>query len=279
MTRTEISDQRMPYRRAPEGSERVWSLNVNDIRPDPSQARKIFEAEKLRELSESIKEFGVMQPLIVRKTGNCFTLIAGERRLRAATMAGLGHVPCIISSADEEKAAFMALIENLQRRDLDCFEEAEGLARLISRHGLTQEEAARKLGKSQSAVANKLRLLRLGGSCISAIRRAGLTERHARALLRLENEEAVLRAVEEIKNRKMTVAEAEGYIESLRAPDPAPEKEKTPADRREKPTGRDAFERRVKNAVDAAKKAGLWAEVSEEETDGQLVFTVRLKLT
>ena len=255
------------------GFGRVWSLNVGDIDPDPAQARRIFEPEKLRELSESIKEFGVIQPLIVRKTGNRFTLIAGERRLRAAAMAGLNHVPCIVSLADEEKAAYMALIENLQRRDLDCFEEAAGLARLISAYGLSREEAARKLGKSQSAVANKLRLLKLSGECISAIRRAGLSERHARELLRLSSPEEIISAVDEIKAKKLSVAKTEKYVSSLLA---SPTKNRLPTSPKPKTP---VFDRNelilaVCSAVEAAKESGISAELSRDESFEKTVLTV-----
>ena len=264
-------------KRAFEGSERVWSLNIGDIEPDPAQARRIFEQEKLRELSESIKEFGVIQPLIVRKTGNRFTLIAGERRLRAAAMAGLNHVPCIISNADELRAAYMALIENLQRRDLDCFEEAAGLSRLISAYGLSREEAAKKLGKSQSAVANKLRLLKLSPECISAIRRAGLSERHARELLRLGSSEEVISAVEEIKNRKLSVANTEKFVSSLLAASPAQKKPRAEQRRKaELPRVSDGAElvRLIFDAVEAARKEGLSAEVFRDESSEKTRITV-----
>ncbi|MBQ1954813.1 MAG: ParB/RepB/Spo0J family partition protein [Clostridia bacterium] len=255
------------------GFGRVWSLNVGDIDPDPAQARRIFEPEKLRELSESIKEFGVIQPLIVRKTGNRFTLIAGERRLRAAAMAGLNHVPCIVSLADEEKAAYMALIENLQRRDLDCFEEAAGLARLISAYGLSREEAARKLGKSQSAVANKLRLLKLSGECISAIRRAGLSERHARELLRLSSPEEIISAVDEIKAKKLSVAKTEKYVSSLLA---SPTKNRLPTSPKPKTPvfDRNSLILAVCSAVEAAKESGISAELSRDESFEKTVLTV-----
>ncbi len=266
-----------PYRRRDMGSERIWSLNIADIQPDPGQARRIFEENKLRELAESIREFGIMQPLIVRKTGNRFTLIAGERRLRAAAMAGLKHVPCIISSADEERAAYMALVENLQRRDLDCFEEAEGLARLISTYGLTQEEAAARLGKSQSAVANKLRLLKLDTDCVLAIRRAGLTERHARTLLRLRSKDEILAAVQSVKEKKLSVAETERYVDELMTP---AEPEKTIAIPKEKTNGKSrSLESAIQKAVAAARALGELAEISKTETAEALTITVKVKKT
>lgn len=264
------------YNMGSAGFGRVWSLNIGDIDPDPAQARRIFEPEKLRELSESIKEVGVIQPLIVRKTGNRFTLIAGERRLRAATMAGLNHVPCIISLADEEKAAYMSLIENLQRRDLDCFEEAAGLARLISAYGLSREEAAKKLGKSQSAVANKLRLLKLSGECISAIRRAGLSERHARELLRLSSPEEVISAVEEIKAKKLSVAKTEKLVSALLS---SPNRKNAKLNAKTKPTveNRNELIFAVCSAVEAAKESGISAELSRDESFEKTVLTVTVR--
>lgn len=261
-----------PYRRPNGGSERVWSLSIGDIRPDPAQARRIFEPEKLSELARSIRELGVIQPLLVRKTGSCFTLIAGERRLRAAAMAGLTHVPCIISSAGEERAAYMALVENLQRRDLDCFEEARGIARLMETFGLTREQAAEKLGKSQSALANKLRLLRLSPACVAAVRRAGLTERHARALLKLPDEAAVLEAVERVGRERLSVARTEAYVEGLLTA----KKEKSPL----RASGGEpaaAFESELESAVKRARSKGLGAELSRLEREDAVVLTVTLK--
>lgn len=260
------------------GLGRIWSLNVCDIDPDPAQARRIFETEKLRELSESIREFGVIQPLIVRKTGNRFTLIAGERRLRAATMAGLNHVPCIISLADEEKAAYMSLIENLQRRDLDCFEEAAGLSRLITAYGLSREEAAKKLGKSQSAIANKLRLLKLNGECVSAIRRAGLSERHARELLRLESPTEVLNAVEFIRERKLSVAKTEKYVSELLAP-PQKQKSNRSANPQRPISNRSELISAVCSAVEMAQSRGVRAELLRDETSEKTVITLTVRKT
>ncbi|MGN1450602.1 MAG: ParB/RepB/Spo0J family partition protein [Eubacteriales bacterium] len=264
-----------PYVRPSGESERIWMLSIKDIEPDPFQARKIFEPDRLRELSESIREFGVMSPLLVRKTHGGFQLIAGERRLRAAAMAGLSHVPCIISSADGEKAAYMSLVENLQRRDLDCFEEAAGISRLILTYGLTQEEAAAKIGKSQSAVANKLRLLRLDGDCIAKIRSSGLTERHARALLRLGDRNSVLSAIDVIHKNKMSVSETERYVDSLLAPSAPAE---TPAAKERKIILHDArvLVNSIKAAVATANSGGISARMERRDTEDSITITVIL---
>ena len=163
----------------------------------------------------SIRRYGILQPLTVRRQGTGYELVAGERRLRAAAMAGLREVPCLVAQVGEEDSALLALMENLQRRDLDCWEEAEALSRLIARYGLSQEETARRLGRSQPAVANKLRLLRLPDSVRQFLQENGLTERHARVLLRLGTEEQQLAAAQVFCRRRMNVAAAEAYIEDL----------------------------------------------------------------
>ena len=169
-------------------SSRVQYISLAQLSPNPQQPRRSFDEAALRELADSIRAYGILQPLTVRRTPGGYQLAAGERRMRAARMAGLREVPCLVAQVDEQDAGMLALIENLQRRDLDCFEEAAAIARLISRYGLSQEQAAEKLGKSQSAVANKLRLLRLSPACRALLVEHGLTERHARCLLRLEAE-------------------------------------------------------------------------------------------
>lgn len=161
-------------------SSRVRYIAIGAVRPNPQQPRRSFDETALRELADSIRAYGILQPLTVRDKGGYYELVAGERRLRAARMAGLREVPCLIAAVGEEDAALLALIENLQRRDLDYLEEAAAISRLIGRYGLSQQQAAEKLGKSQPAIANKLRLLRLGPPVTDCLRQYGLTERHAR---------------------------------------------------------------------------------------------------
>ena len=194
---------------------RVLYLSVDAIRANPDQPRKYFEPEALRELAESIGRYGILQPLTVRRGEDGYELIAGERRLRAAKLAGLREVPCLAVRSDEEKSALLSLIENLQRQDLHYMEEAAAIAKLIAVYGLSQEQAAERLGKSQSAVANKLRLLRLSPACVTLLREGGLSERHARALLRLSDENERLAALRVIVERGCNVAQAEAYIESV----------------------------------------------------------------
>ena len=191
-------------------------IRVSDIARNPNQPRKYFDPEAIAQLAESIRQYGVLNPLAVRRSpSGGYELVAGERRLRAARVAGLNEVPCLVIAADNEDSSAIALVENLQRRDLDFFEEAYGFIRLIDLYGLTQEEAARKVGKTQSAVANKLRLLRLSQKNMELIRSANLTERHARCLLRLDSEEERINATNYIIEHDLNVSRSEQYIEEL----------------------------------------------------------------
>ena len=186
---------------------RVIYLHPDVLHPNPNQPRKRFSPDGLEELAASIREHGVLQPLTVRKVDGSFELVSGERRLRAARMAGLSEVPCIVIDVDGVCSSLLALVENLQRRDLDFLEEAMALDRLIHTYDLSQDEAARRIGKSQSAVANKLRLLKLSPRLLDRLRQNGLTERHARALLRLETEEQQWEVLEYVIDHHLTVAQ------------------------------------------------------------------------
>jgi ParB family chromosome partitioning protein len=195
---------------------RVVFLPARSIRPNPTQPRQVFKEEALTELADSIRQHGILQPLSVRRSGTCYELIAGERRLRAAQIAGLTEIPCIVMNMDEQESTLAAMVENLQRQDLDFIEEAMGISRLMDLCNMSQEQAARHLGKSQSAIANKLRILRHSVQVLEALRQSGLTERHARALLKLNDEGEKMRAIAVIARQGMSVARTEQYIERLR---------------------------------------------------------------
>ncbi|MBR6110018.1 MAG: ParB/RepB/Spo0J family partition protein [Clostridia bacterium] len=195
-------------------------IPIELIAPNPDQPRKSFDEASIRELAASIAQVGLIQPLVVRRRGNRFELIAGERRLRAAKLLGMRRIPCMIEARAEKDSALMAIIENLQRKDLHFFEEAECYAALISKHGLTQEELAQSLGKSQSFIANKLRLLRLDPAARRAIRDKGLSERHARALLALDDPGLRVTAAERIARGQLSVKESERLIEKLISEEP-----------------------------------------------------------
>ena len=201
----------------------VYAINTSDISPNPSQPRAEFDTNAISKLADSIKQYGLLQPLSVRKASNqdtTYELVAGERRLRACKMLGLPHVPCILIDADSETSAELALAENIIRQDLNIFEQAQAFAHLSARFHMTQEEIAAKMSLSQSAVANKLRLLKLTHEEQALILSAELTERHARALLRIQDSELRLKALKYIANHKLNVCESEKYISSLIATPP-----------------------------------------------------------
>ena len=212
-------------------------------------------------LASSVRQNGILQPLSVRRDEQGRTiLIAGERRLRAARLAGLTHVPCILIEANEQQAAVLALMENLQREDLSCFEEAEGIQRLITEGGLTREEAALRLGKAQSTLANKLRLLQLHPWQRKRIEAAGLCERHARALLRLEPQRRE-EALNTMIANQMTVGEAEALVNRMLEPPPASPKRS--------PVFRDLrlFVNTINHAVDTMRRAGVNARSDKQESE------------
>lgn len=248
-------------------------LRTDELTPNPVQPRKRFDDESLEELSGSIKSYGILNPLTVRLRCGKYELVAGERRLRAAKLAGLEEVPCILIDVNMEDASLIALVENLQRRDLDFIEEALGISQLIRMFGMSQEEAARRLGKSQSAVANKLRLLRLSPECARILRENGLSERHARALLRLADEEDRLAALRMIAARGYNVAQSEGYIEQL-----LKGKQKTPPARLPTYIIKDVriFLNTIRRSVDVMQRAGVRADVQREDTEEGILLTIRI---
>ena len=250
-------------------------LAAADILPNPAQPRKHFAPEALEELAESIAQCGVIQPLTVRRMNGRYVLVTGERRLRASRIAGLKLVPCIIMDVDDETSAAIALVENLHRKDLTFLEEAEGLQALIQQCGLSRQEAARRVGKSQSAVANKLRLLTLSPEVLQMLLSNDLSERHARALLRLEGEALQKKALSAIIREGMTVARTEEYIEALlRSP------RETPPARSGKATYvvKDVrlFLNSVGRSMDLMRRAGIDAVCGKEETEDSLILTIRI---
>ncbi len=194
----------------------VVTLNLSDIEPNKQQPRQYFDDEALSELADSIKEHGVLQPLIVRPLPDgSYQLVAGERRWRASRLAGLTQVPVIIRALTDSEVAVIALIENLQREDLNPIEEAEGISRLIEEHGFTQEQAAQKLGKSRSALTNTLRLMNLPEKVRGLVSDDFISAGHARALLALENKALIEEIAEDIIARKLSVRETEKLVKQL----------------------------------------------------------------
>ena len=257
-----------------ERKERVLTLRVEDIRPNPHQPRQTFDDEGLRELASSIRRHGILQPLTVRSAGGGkWELVAGERRLRAAKLAGLEKVPCIRREADDRESALLALVENLQRRDLHYLEEAAAIAAYIRQTGITQEEAAAQLGRSPSALANKLRLLRLSPACRELLVQNGLTERHARCLLRLEDGEERLAALRHIADKQLNVAQAEQYVDQRLA-----QLQSTPPKRRRTFILKDVrlFLNSLDRGLRMVREAGVDARTERQETDEAILLTIRI---
>ena len=245
---------------------RVMFLPARAIRPNPAQPRKLFREEALSELADSIRQHGILQPLSVRRTGTGYELIAGERRLRAAQMANLNEIPCIVMNMDDRESSLAAMVENLQRQDLDFVEEARGISRLMGDWSMSQEQVARMLGKSQSAIANKLRLLRHSDAVLNALRDNGLTERHGRALLKLGQEETKLAAIEEIIRRGMSVAMTEKYIQEL-----LEGQQKNP-----RPVNVGTFLNSLSQSLAKIQLSGISAVSERRETEDKIVLTITI---
>jgi ParB family chromosome partitioning protein len=193
----------------------LLSLPVEAIERNPEQPRKRFEEAKLEELAASIREHGIVEPILVRREGGKYRILAGERRWRAAQRAGLKEVPAILREASEREAFELALVENIQREDLNAIEEAEAYEVLLSDHGLTQEEISKRVGKERSTVANALRLLKLPSEVRDLVKDGGLDMGHARALLALEGEEAIRRAAQRVVRERLSVRATEALVRQL----------------------------------------------------------------
>ncbi len=260
----------------------VVNISLDAIRPNSRQPRKEFDEESLDELANSIKNYGILQPIVVRRTGrNEYELIAGERRWRACQRAGLKEVPAIIKDTKDADTGILALIENIQREDLNFLEEAEGYKQLIQECGITQEELAEKLGKSQSAIANKLRVLKLSPQIIEIISREKLSERHARALLKLPDENLQLQALNKIVSENLTVRQTEEMIETVLGKLAASERGKGrihPKEKSFKIAIKDVriFVNSVRKLVKTVKDAGITADYSEVDKGEYIELTVKL---
>ena len=261
------------------------SIAVEMINPSPVQPRKYFSSEGIDELAGSISRYGILQPLTVRQRGGQYELVAGERRLRAAKQAGLSEVPCIVMKVNMEESGIIALVENLQRRDLDFIEEAEGIAQLIKLFGMSQEEAAKRLGKSQSSVANKLRILKLPEDILDELRNARLSERHARSLLRLKPAEVQRMALRYIIAEELNVAASEEYIDRLMNATvkeiPEPESQHEPEKKHVKKTlfvMKDVrlFMNTISRSLDIMKQGGIDAGMEREETEAEVILKISI---
>lgn len=252
---------------------KVLSIHIDQILPNPYQPRKIFDEEELSGLSESIRSNGVLQPLSVRRTscGN-FEIIAGERRFRACKQAGLAYVPCIVMDVDEQKSAMLAILENIQRHDLSFFEQAEGIMRLIEEWGVTQEEAALRLGKAQSTIANKLRLLKIPPYLRHKIMENGLTERHARALLKFDDLRQMGDVLDIVVARKLNVMETDQLIAGMLQP----KKQRKRANRIFIVKDVKIFLNTVEKAIDIMKQSGIAAQSQRMDHEDYIEYTIRI---
>lgn len=260
---------------AVKSENKITDIPTIKIRPNKTQPRKIFDDEQLRALAQSISENGILQPLTVRKvTQTEYELIAGERRLRASVMAGLTKVPCIVIKCNDKESALFALLENLQRCDLGFFEEARGISRLIRRYGLTQDQAAKHLGKSQSTIANKLRLLHLTYEEQDWIVQAGLSERHARALLRIYDQELRREALSKIIAENLNVTQTEEMIDKLLYSTCVSEKSKG----KQRIVVKDVriFVNTINKAIETMKQAGIDAVCKHKDAGDYIEYTVKI---
>ena len=253
----------------------IADIPIIKIRPNKAQPRKVFSEDELSALSRSIAENGILQPLTVRKVSSTeYELVAGERRLRAAVMAGLRKVPCIVVKCSDRESAVYALLENLQRADIGIFEEARGIAKLIRRYGLTQEQAAIKLGKTQSTIANKLRLLRLSEEEQEWMEKAGLSERHARALIRIENETVRREVLSRIITENLNVKQSERLVGIYLNSTPKPSRVKGNS----KAVIKDIriFLNTINRAIDTMRLSGINAQSNKTDTEDFIEYTIRI---
>ncbi|MBR6243616.1 MAG: ParB/RepB/Spo0J family partition protein [Ruminococcus sp.] len=254
---------------------KVIEVSISRIIPNPHQPRVDFQDTDIASLAESISQNGILQPLSVRKIGENYELIAGERRLRAAKFCGLTHVPCIVHEVSDENSALLALVENIQRQDLSFFEEAAAIEKLITYYGMTQEEAASKLGKAQSTIANKLRLLRLTPDERELITRFNLTERHARSLLRLASPVERCEILEKVIKNDLNVERTEHLIEEYIGT----QKEKNSYKKRSKVFQNvKLFVNTINKAVETMKAAGISADSRKIQNEDYIEYRVRIPL-
>ncbi len=246
-------------------------IPTGEILPNPVQPRRRFSSDALSELADSINEHGILQPLTIRLRRGRFELVAGERRLRAAKILGLENVPCILIDVTTEQSSLLALVENIQRHDLDFVEEAEGIARLIRVFGLSRDDVSKKLGKSQSAIANKLRILKLDPELLEAIRQSGLSERHARELLRLSDNASRLSAFEYIVRNSLTVSATERYIDRLLEAERAGRQRKLFILKDVR-----VFLNTINKGIDLMQKGGINAFVDRKDCENELILTIKI---
>lgn len=256
--------------------EEILELAVDEVVPNPFQPRRIFDPSQLEDLANSIRQYGVLQPVIVRQVDGHYELVSGERRYRASRLAGAETIPALVRNLDDKEVAEMALIENLQREDLNYFEEAEGYALLIEEFQITQEEVARRMGKSQPTIANKLRLLNLAPEVRQEISVDVITERHARSLLKLKNPQQQLEVLHKIYKSNLNVRQTDEYVENLLISEEKNRREQNKKKMTKAIKDMKIFVNSIKGTVKTIQDAGWPAEVLETEHEDYVEVTIRL---
>lgn len=270
---TEEWMDQFPHQESEPTTENVLAIDLARIRPNPFQPRREIAEEKINELAQSIKSCGLIQPIVVRRVGDGYQLVVGERRYLACRKLGWKKIAASVKTLSDNAMATIALIENLQRENLNYIEEAMGYTNLMKSFNLTQEQLAQRLGKSQSTIANKIRLLKLSDDIRVKLLKNGLTERHARALLRLDSEETQLKMIHEITERGLTVSQAEKRIDRIQET-----RGERKANGRTKPIIRDMriVLNTIREAVTMMRSAGLYPEVEETVEQDYIEVTIRL---
>lgn len=257
-------------------SYHVFQIPVHLIKPNPSQPRKVFDEEMLGELAESIKQYGIMQPISIRKImTNYYEIVAGERRLRAIKLLGMETIPAIIVNVTEKDSAVLALVENLQRENLNYMEEAKGYQHLINDYELKQQELAKQLGKSQSTIANKLRLLQLSAEVQEILLGSILSERHARALLKLPSDSLQLKVIKMMIEGNLNVSQSEKLIQKIITIDD--KKEEEPVVKRYLKDIR-LFTNTIKQAVDMVQSSGLDVDYQIKQTETSYEINISIPI-
>ncbi|MCD8048815.1 MAG: ParB/RepB/Spo0J family partition protein, partial [Clostridia bacterium] len=254
-------------------ADKAVGIRVDEIMPNPYQPRRYFDIAALEELTASIKQVGVITPVTVRRVSYGYELVCGERRLRAAKAAGLETIPAIVTDLTDRESAVFAITENLQRKDLTFFEEAESMKNLIEFHNVTQEQVAESLGKSQAAVANKLRLLKLPESVRTAVTEGGLCERHARALLRLPREDMQLEVAHRAADGQLNVAATEKLIEKLLEEEPKRKMMLREVSTFEK--SKRLFKNTLTKTVEMLRRGGLSPDITENDGENFVEYIIK----
>ena len=255
----------------------IYQIEVSKIVPNPNQPRKEFADEAILKLADSIRQYGIIQPLTVRQTGDGYELISGERRLRASKELGMETVPCVIMNVNEMKSAEMSIIEKLLREDLNIFEQAHAIETLIDTYDLTQEQIAKKLSNSQSFIANKLRLLRLGDEEREKILKNNLTERHARALLRIYDTDTRRKVLDRIIEEGLNVTRSEELIEKIIVSSKIEARDNMPSVRTFKDVK--SFYLAIDRAIDSVKNSGINIKSRRIENDEFTELTILIPKT